>query len=170
MGEFLTGLGIVVGVFLGVVGGTAVNLVIGLMNQKRSENKKLANLKFELELNIKKLDTWLGYVTEWRTYVGANTPARFLRYFDLSKMVFFTANDMWASGLLYDHLDHEDVGALQDLGGRFNQFYESTINSQAAQHKTGQVAQGDAIGQIDFWDNQLKGHKDTLETLLRKLS
>ena len=137
-------------------------------SRRCSESQRLRSLKFELELDIKKLDAWLGYITEWRNYVSASTPDRFLRYFDLSRVVFYSANNMWATGLLYSYRDHDDMGTLQTLGGEFTLFYENYINNQIAQQKT-QFVQRQAVEQIDFWENKFRTHKGTLQDILAKL-
>ena len=168
MDEFLNGLGIAAGVFVGVVGGTAVTLGVGWFNQKRGERQKLANLKFELALDIKKLDTWLTYVIDWRNAVNANAPARIVQYFDLSRMVFISANDMWASGLLYAYLDHDDMGTLQTLAGDFTLNTENYLNNQITQQQL-QFNQQQPVAQIDFWENKFKAHRKTLQAILAKL-
>ena len=109
MNYFLQGFG----VFLGVLAGTAVTLLAQLVTNRRSQTKKLKNLKFELELNMKKIDRWLEELTKYRNAVNGDALNFYFGYFDLSRAVFITTSDMFLSGLLYKYLNHDDIGKVQ---------------------------------------------------------
>ena len=56
MAYFLHGFG----VFLGVLAGTAVTILVTLYLARREQTQQTQNLKFELKLNVAKIDTWLA--------------------------------------------------------------------------------------------------------------
>lgn len=169
MSEFFEGLGIFVGVFLGVVGGTGVMLLTQWVNQKRSENQKLKNLKFEFDLNIKKIDGWLGEIVKYRNAANSDTLAEYAGYFDLSRAVFNTTASMFATGELYQHVDYDEIGKLQTIQSEFSVFWENHLNSQIARNKTN-FNRGRVALEIDFWEQKFKEHKQTLQEILKKLA
>ncbi len=168
MDDFLQGLGIVVGVFVGVVGGTAVVLLTAWVNQRRGENQLVRNLRFEFDLNIKKIDVWLEELTSYRNAVNANNLALYAGYFDLSRIVYVTANNMFVSGALYKYLDHGDIGDLQVITSELSLHGENYMNNQITQNRAN-FNQAVAAADVDFWERKLKGHRQTFERLHRKL-
>ena len=51
--------------FLGVLAGTAVTILTQLYSARRAQTQQTQNLKFELELNVAKIDTWLAELEKW---------------------------------------------------------------------------------------------------------
>ena len=88
-------------VFLGVLAGTAVTILTQLYSARRAQTQQTQNLKFELELNVAKIDTWLAELEKYRNAVNGDSLHQWFGYFDLGKVVSVTANAMFASGLLY---------------------------------------------------------------------
>lgn len=156
------------GVFLGVLAGTAVTLLTQWIIQRRRESQKLKNLKFEFELNIKKIDRWLEEITAYRNAVNGDTLHMYAGYFDLSRFVSVTANDMFLTGLLYRYLDHDDIGNLQVLFSEFSLYGENYLNNQIAQNKAN-FNKAKAVQDVNFWEKKFKDHKKTLEQILKKL-
>lgn len=76
------------GVFLGVLAGTAVTLLTQWVIQKRNEAQLLRNLKFEFELDIKKIDSWLEEITRYRNAVNGDALHTYFGYFDLSRFAY----------------------------------------------------------------------------------
>lgn len=156
------------GVFLGVLAGTAVTLLTQWIIQRRRESQKLKNLKFEFELNIKKIDRWLKEITAYRNAVNGDTLHMYAGYFDLSRFVSVTANDMFLTGLLYRYLDHDDIGNLQVLFSEFSLYGENYLNNQIAQNKAN-FNKAKAVQDVNFWEKKFEDHKKTLEQILKKL-
>lgn len=156
------------GVFLGVLAGTAVTLLTGWFIERRSESQKLKNLKFEFNLNIKKIDRWLEEITAYRNAVNGDALDIYAGYFDLSRIVYVTANDMFLTGLLYKYLDHDDIGKLQVIFSEFSLYGENYLNNQIAQNKAN-FNKPKAVQDVNFWEKKFKDHKKTLEEIQKKL-
>lgn len=171
------------GVFLGVLAGTAVTLLSAWMLQRRSENQRAQNLRFELELNVGKIDTWLEELTRLRHAVNGDALDSYFGYFDLSRIISVTANSMLQTGLLYKHLTHDQIGSLQEMFSEFSWFGEKYVNDQVQGYKQtflqgkfqpvanswiiGEKAK--AVQQINFWEQKWKDHRTSLLAITQGL-
>ena len=90
--DLLQGVGSVVGVFLGVVAGTAVTVLTHRVQERRARKRQVRNLSFELRLNIKKIDGWLDELARYRNAVNGDNLHNWFGYFDLGKTVTATAS------------------------------------------------------------------------------
>ena len=131
MNYFLHGFG----VFLGVLAGTAVTILVTLCFDRRAKTQQTQNLKFELELNVAKIDTWLAELERYRDAVNGDSLHQWFGYFDLGKVVSVTANAMLASGLLYKKLDKDDIAALQELVCELSLPGEQCMNNDLGQNR-----------------------------------
>ena len=102
------------GVFLGVIAGTAVTLLVQYLIQYKDIQQQTKNLKFELELNVGKIDAWLDELGKYRNAVNGDALHNYFGYFDLSRTVSNTTSTMFISGRLYKKLTHDQIGQLQD--------------------------------------------------------
>lgn len=173
MNYFLQGFG----VFLGVIAGVAITLITQWINEKRKESQKVKNLKFEVELNIKKINKWLEEITTYRNAVNGDALNNYFGYFDLSRFVSVTANDMFWSGLLYKYLDHDTIGKLQVIYSEFSPAWEDILNKQVNQNKmkakdlsAWPLVKSEVVSDVNFWEKKFKEHKATLEETLRKFA
>lgn len=164
MNYFLHGFG----VFLGVIAGVAVMLLVNWIISKSHETQKLKNLKFEFELNIKKIDSWLEQIIKYRNAVNSDTLHLFHEYFDLSRFVTNTFVDMFSGGILYKYLNYDDIGKLQIIFGEFSLVGEGYINKQI-QDNIKYEDKEKAVGDVNFWEKKFKAHKRTLQEILGKL-
>ena len=173
MNYFLQGFG----VFLGVIAGVTIALITQWINEKRKESQKVKNLKFEFGLNIDKINKWLEEITKYRNAVNGDALNNYFGYFDLSRFVSVTANNMFQSGLLYKYLDHDAIGKLQVIYSEFSLVGEGFLNKQITQNK-GKAADSSAwprlkrevVANVDFWEKKFKEHKTTLEDILKKFA
>ena len=165
MNYFLHGFG----VFLGVLAGTAVTLLTQWVLNKTKEKQKARNLRFEFELNIKKIDAWLEELVKYRNAVNGDSVQTYAGYFDLSRAVYPTANEMFQSGLLYKYLSHDKIGKLQVIFTEFSIYGENYLNQQIVSNKANPDKQ-QAVFNIDFWEKKFKDHKETFDDLVRKLA
>lgn len=173
MNYFLQGFG----VFLGVIAGVAITLITQWINERYKESNKVKNLKFEFELNIKKINKWLEEFTTYRNAVNGDALYNYFGYFDLSRFVSVTANDMFRSGLLYKYLDHDAIGKLQVIYSEFSPGWEDVLNKQITHYKgvaadlsNWQRLKGSVVANLNFWENKFKEHKKTLEDILKKFA
>lgn len=166
------------GVFLGVVAGVSINLLVQWINERRKELQKVKNLKFEFEINIRKIDGWIDELSKYRNAVNGDALDRYFGYFDLSRFIVPTANDMFFSGLLYKYLDKDDIGRLQIIYTEFSVNGEKILNEQIDFFRNKAIGERvnwprlkkEVVGHIDFYDNKFKEHKKTLEYILGKLA
>jgi len=174
MNYFLQGFG----VFLGVIAGTAVLILTQWVFGKLRESQKVKNLKFEFELNIKKIDKWLEEINKYRNAVNGDSLGNYFGYFNLSRFVTVTANDMFSKGLLYKYLDYNDIGKLQVIYSEFTLQGENFLNNQIVQNRNQVLQQptswpnlkNKVVFEVNFWDNKFQEHKKTLEDILKKLA
>ena len=118
------------GVFLGVIVGTVVTILVQLYFQQRAETQKTRNLKFELDCNIEKIGTWLEELACYRNALNGDSLHMYFGYFDISRILSVTANDMYQSGLLYKKLSQEQIGQLQAFLSEFTAWAEQSMNNQ----------------------------------------
>ena len=174
MNYFLQGFG----VFLGVIAGTAVLILLQWINGKVKESQKVKNLKFEFELNIKKIDEWLEEINKYRNAVNGDSLNNYFGYFNLSRFINVTGNDMFLKGLLYKYLDYNDIGKLQAIYSEFTLQGENFLNNQIVQNRNQVLQQptswstlkNKVVFEVNFWDNKFQEHKKALEDILKKLA
>jgi hypothetical protein len=164
------------GVFFGVIAGIAINLITQWVIEKRKESQKIKNLKFEFELNIKKISKWIKEITDYRNAVNGDALSNYFGHFDLSRFITVTANNMFWSDLLYKYLDHDGIGKLQVIFSEFSPVWEDMLNKQVAQNKgkaadinSWPLVKAKVIADINFWESKFEEHKKTLEETLNKL-
>ena len=130
---------------------------------------------------MSKIDTWLKELEEYRHAVNGEALHNWPGYFDIGKAVFFTANAMFASGLLYKVLDKDDIAALQKLFTDTG--FEQYMNNQLLQNKQNlmncraqnrmndwvQTHKPEAVRQVDFWQKSFCDHRMKLKEIIDKL-
>lgn len=171
------------GVFLGVLAGTAVNFLGYRCIQRHQEKSQVRNLIFELDLDCKKIDHWLEQLRELRNAINGDCLDRWFGYFDFSRFIYLTANNMFQSGQLYKLLTHEQIEPLQEIVSTYTQNGEQFINTQANLHKQvfleskgkpggGEWAKGgkaDAAQFVNFWETKLNEHRRQIEGMATSL-
>ena len=171
------------GVFLGVLAGTAVTILTGWLMKRHGEKQQKVNLLFELELNVRKINVWLEEIGKLRNAINGDAMHQYCGYFDLSRIVSVTCNNMFQSGLLYKYLDQDAIGTLQVifselslhgeqyLNNKINQIIQSFNNAYAQdQGQQWPIAdKADAVETVDFWENKLIAHKQSFHEIVTKL-
>jgi len=158
--------------FVGIVVGIIVNVTTQKYLSWRSEVQLVKNFKFEIKYNIKKIEIFESYVRRLRDLINGDNIKNFFYYFDLTKVIFNSANHMYYSGLLYRYLDDENVGKFLDTSSRFNQGWETLANNQVNDLKTKFITNNnyvkqEAIDLVDYWENFFSSHKKVLQDLLK---
>lgn len=164
MNYFLQGFG----VFLGVIAGVAVTVIATAIIDKRRNKKNAQNLLFEFELNIKKIDLWLEEIEKYRNAVNSETMFQYFGYFDYSRFVIVTANNMFTSGLLYDYLSHDHISTFQEISSYFSLNGENYINGQITFNKD-TFDKVRATGDINYHEGRLKSSKKSLLKIMEAL-
>ena len=181
---FVNGFGQFLGIFLGVIAGTAVTLLVQFWIRKRDEKSQVKNLKFELDLNSSKIEEWLEELAKYRNAVNGDSIQNYFGYFKLSSFIGVTAYQIHQSGLLYKHLSHEHIRQMQEVFNDFSFNGENFLNNQIEQRKQSyayiqslgnlQSWQSDlkplVVRDIDFWEQKFKGHKNTVKSIIEGLN
>ncbi|MCH7484168.1 MAG: hypothetical protein IIA90_03355 [Chloroflexi bacterium] len=168
MGEFYNGLGIVVGVFIGILAGMVISILVAQIKQWRLERAWLGYFEYEIKLNVLRIDSWLEELQRYRNAVNANNLANYFGYFDLSRFLTVTANNLLNVGLLYKHLTFEEIVVLQAASVEFSLVGENFMNTQIQQNKTSFV-QAVVAQNVDFWEQKFAQHKQALNAIATKL-
>lgn len=170
MQNFITGLGQFVGVFLGVVAGVCITLAVDFFKARNTWKRELDNLRFELKVNVAKVDDWLEEMTRWRNAVNGDSLAQYHGYFKFSSVISVTTNSLFNAGKLYSALNKDHIAKLQEVFNDFSTFGEQYMNNQITQKKQSLAEQADrwvvlkpeCIRDIDFWERKLKSHRAAL--------
>ena len=116
-------------------------------------------------------------ITTYRNAVNGDALKNYFGYFDLSRFVSVTANDMFLAGLLYKYLDHDAIGKLQVIYSEFSPAWEEMLNKQVIQNKmkANDLSEwprmkSDVVSDVNFWEKKFKEHKLTLEETLKKFA
>jgi len=179
MNYFSTGLGQVIGVFLGVVAGVCINLAVEYVRNRRIRKQELTNLKFELNMNIAKIDAWLEEVTKWRNAINADNFLQYFGYFNLSSAISATTSSLFIAGKLYNELTYDHIVKLQEVFKDLSIFGEQYINNQIQQKKqllaqllnAGHDAEWQrtlkpqCAQEVEFWETKLKAHRAALSAV-----
>lgn len=153
------------GTFLGILAGTiAVNVFL----KWRQEKENLKTLKFELQVNAKKIDGLLDELTRCRNAANGDNMADYSGHFYLSRILTATANAMYNSGLLSKYLASEDIEKLQECFFIFSPDGEIFMNKQINSHKS-EFNKKKAVKDIDSWELTFKKSKEDLHNILKKL-
>lgn len=116
------------GVFSGIIAGVAIYLIIGQINRCILKRNAIANLKFEIEYNIKHIDFLLKELQKFRNKVNADSIESYYGTFPLSKIIMTQVAQMFLDRSIYKYLKHEDIGKLQTFSKYFTIEGERTIS------------------------------------------
>jgi hypothetical protein len=166
-----------------VLAGTAVTLLTAYVVQKLNENNQTKNLKFELDFNIQKLESWIAEIVRYRNAVNGDALNTYFGHFDLSRVVAVTTYNLLQSGHLYKLMHRDDFSKLlvifQELSPAGEQYLNNQIN-QAKQTFTSCMEnpalnlwstthKAQAVAIVDFWETKFKQHKVDLERIRNNL-
>jgi len=164
------------GVFAGIVAGVVINLIVSWIFTKNNNKNWKNNLKFEINYNIKKIESFIDEITEYRNKVNGDSLDSYFGYFPLSKVLTSTINQIFNNGLAYRFFKDKDIKQLLDFVSEFTYGGEKYINDQIGYNKglfkdinLRQYSKGRIIGDIDFWEKKFKSYKEFLNEMLKKL-
>ena len=172
------------GVFFGVIAGSAVTLLVQYLIQYKDVQQQTKNLKFELELNVGKIDAWLDELGNYRNAVNGDALHNYFGYFDLSNAVSNTMNAMFLSGRLYKKLTHDQIGQLQAVFTTLSFNGERHINEQVktrtrmfnacrAENRMDYwttTEKSEGVGEINFMEHRLTAHREEMKKINQGLT
>jgi hypothetical protein len=171
------------GVCVGVVVGTVITIAAQRWSRWQSEKQQKFNLKFELELNIGKIDSWLEELGCYRDAVNGDSLHTYFGYFNLGSILMVTTSAMLQSGLLYKILSHEQIGQLQAIFSEFSTPTEQYMYNQMNQTRSfleicrsndqfgdwTKLGKPAAFNNILFWESKFRNHKKNLEEIVASI-
>lgn len=164
---FLEGLGIAVGLISSIVVWMGYHLWV----RSRGEKMMLKNVVVEFRMNIKQIDTLLEELMKCRTAVGAQTLREYVGYFDLSRCIWVTTNQMFSSGLIYKHFKEDNIDKLLGMFAALRFSYSDYMNTRVRESK--QAAdlrvQAKIIVDLNYWEKKFRGHKEELAEMTKNL-
>lgn len=160
------------GVTFGVVAGVFINLIIGWIQNKKSQSNMIRNIKFEIDFNIKKIESFLKELGRYRNKVNGDSLQIYFGYFNLSKVITTTMVQMFFRGTIYNYLGYEEIGKLQNFTSYFSLGMENVINNQINYNKTHANEPGIkqmAIADIEFWEKKFKESIADLKSIKKNI-
>lgn len=156
------------GAFFGVIAGTFVTYGVNLLMERRTNSQKINNLKFELGFNLRQLDRWLQEAAGFRNAVNANALNTWAEWFDFTNIMRATSEEMFKSGLLYSHLDHDQIARLQVFLSDFSIGLEQYVNTRISANRQ-TFNQQECVQLAVYIEAKLRNHKRAIESCLQKL-
>ena len=118
------------GVFAGIIAGVFINLAIIAVRSCSYQKKAIKNLKFEIDFNIKKIDSFLVELLKYRNKVNGDSLYNYFGYYSLTKVIMTTLVQMFQDRSIYKYLDYKEIGKLQTFHSYFSLGMEKYINDQ----------------------------------------
>lgn len=172
-------------ILIGIVVGILIEIGVEYVKTLLQSKKNIKNLKFEINMNIKKINGFLDIAMDFRNKINADCLQTFYGYFHLSNTIFVTANSLFYTGELYNILPDVLIGKLQDnasflslqtetwlnaqIQGRKNEISNLLNNPQVITNRTYIDIKQDAVRNVDWYEIKLKECKTSFEEILKKL-
>ena len=174
----MTFFGAFTGVLFGIIAGVGIHLIVGAIKERRIREKVKENLKFEIDFNIKRIDYFLKELVKYRNKVNGDSLNNYFGYFHLSRVITTTMSQMFLYGTIYQYLDHDDIGKLQNFASYFSLASENSMNNQINWNKQNFFrANGTvdvnikqyATANIDLWEAIFKQSKKHLKAIKKSI-
>jgi len=107
------------GVFAGIIAGIAINFAIEALRNCKINRKMVKNLKFEIEFNIKKIDSFLNDLKRYREHINSDSPYEYFGMLEFSGLLKTTLQQMFLDRSVYKLFGYEDIGRLQTFMADF---------------------------------------------------
>ncbi len=107
------------GVFAGIIAGIAINFAIEALRNYKINRKMVRNLKFEIEFNIKKIDSFLDDLKRYRQHINSDSPYEYFGILEFSGLLKTTLQQMFLDRSVYKLFGYENIGRLQTFMADF---------------------------------------------------
>jgi len=165
-------------VFFGVAAGLIVGLLVHLLvtwyiNFNRERNA-VKYFKYEIDVNVKKINSFIKELENYKIKVLADSLDSYYGYFYLGEIIPTTINQFFLSGLIYKKFNYEEIEELQKFIKDFSLNTEQYINGQVKNNiqdfnnKIPGVKQR-AERQIKFWEYKFNDHIKKINVIKDKL-
>jgi len=166
--------GLFFGVLAGILAGIGINIGIDFVRKCIVKKKIIKNLKFEIDFNIEKINSFLEELDKYRDKVTGDSLSSYFGYFNLSKVILTTLVQMFFTGEIYNNLDNnEDIRKLQNFSSDFSsgteQYMNNQINWNRTNIQTNPSVKQFAMGGIEYWRSKFNENKKNLQSIKAKL-
>lgn len=118
------------GVFAGVIAGVFITLLIDAVKKYYAQKRLISNLKFEIDFNLKKIDTFFGELKKYREHINGESPYEYFGVFHLKGLLKTTLKQMFSDRSLYKYFDNKNIGRLQLFYEDFQPDLEISVNEE----------------------------------------
>ena len=177
---FAQGLGTGLGVLTGIVVGVIISVTVQHWQQSRAREAQFRNLIAEMRFNINWIDSWLAELDRCKTASRDCRLYDWWGYFDLQSSTFRVAGAVFASGLIYEKLNFQQVMALQAAATDLSPHGTDYMNKQFREERTEAIRfagnpagwlgrQARVLRLIEVWESKLANHKASFEAAVAAL-
>jgi len=159
------------GVFAGIISGVAIYYIVGWINSYILRGKAIKNLKFEIDYNIKHIDSLLKELQKFRNKANADDVKSYIGHFFVSKVIMTQLAQMFFDRSIYKCIEHEDIAKLQIFSRYFTADGERIVNDLINYYKQNYVPdmKKQVIKDIDDFEKLLDDSKTDLQSIYKKL-
>lgn len=156
------------GVFAGIIAGIAINFAIEALRNCKINRKMVKNLKFEIEFNIKKIDSFLDDFKRYRQHIDSDSPYEYFGMLKFSGLLKTTLQQMFLDRSVYKLFGYENIGRLQTFMADFQS--DDVARIKGSIDKFRELKDVDEMRRVankfsDYIEEALKGAKNNLETV-----
>lgn len=168
----------VLGNFLGIIAGVIITYIVQWRFEINGQKRLLKNFISEVKLNIGKLQGWIKELENYRNAVNGDNIQNYFGFFKFSSFLGTTANQLHISGVAYESLTEQEFSTVQEIYN-FYAAYEQPVNNKIIDVKTLYNNNKDkwisdikpeAVNHINFLNDKLTEHKNSLQKIVDSLS
>ena len=159
------------GVFAGIISGVAIYYIVGWINSCIYRGKAKKNLKFEIDYNIKHIDSLSKELQRFRNKANADDIKSYVGHFFVSKVIMTQLAQMFFDRTIYKCVEHEDIAKLQIFSRYFSTDSERIVNDLVNYYKQNYVPgmKAQVTEEIDYFEKILDDSKTDLQAIHKKL-
>lgn len=159
-------------VLAGIISGVGINLGIDVIRACIAQRKTIKNLKFEIDFNIGKIDSFIKELGKFRDKVNSDSITEYIGYITLTIVITTTIIQMFLDRSIYKYLDDKEIGKLQNFSRSFTFNAEKLLNDQirwGIEHYDDPKIKQKANRTIEFWTYLFEDRKKDLQAVKDKL-
>lgn len=151
-------------VFVGVVAGTVVNILTGLVVNALRRRRILNDLEFEIDFNLRRSESWLKSLDAVLQASNSDNLLHCFEFFDFKKILTVAVTRLINDGRLYEFMTHDDIEVLQKFAIFCTDVYSTNLNEAIGKIRTSPNRQ-EMAQLIDFWKKLITEHRDGLRSI-----
>lgn len=159
------------GVFAGIVAGIIINIAIEEIRNYKISRRMKRNLKFEIEFNIIKINSFLADLKGYREHINGDSPYEYFETLNFSGLLKTTLQQMFSDRSVYKVFNIDNIGKLQTFMADFQPDTVASINDpikEIRQIKDLEKMRRVSNKYFDYLEGGLKAAKINLEMVRAK--